>query len=307
MRGLRAVTLLVVAALLSTACGASQAGTAAYVGDTTVSVRSLQSQVDLVLAYRSGATEVRSQLPAVTARVLSQDVLRGLVQAAVTRTGLPVDEKAIADQLAALNPATVLAQPAQNYLTPDSFAALVRDQLILAQLGKRSWDGLGVTVDLVTATDRGDAQNKARRMAVSDAESAAVVAEANANTQQAQQGLALSPATAATLAATPVFATPAGDAVAFALAGQQSQAPQWYVARILSRRTDAAVSTASGAVPAAQATISNTLSLGLSLLPQLAGDPQVRLNPRYGQWDPTASRVIAATDVPSAIVVTSAG
>ena len=325
MRHAAAAGLLATLVLLTAACGDTRPGTAAYVGDGAVTVAELQGQVGDVLAYRSGAgavtaapaasgaatpppaADVRTQVPAITQQVLSQDVLRRLVDSAVRRTGFRVDEGQVSTQLATLDTPTLLAQPAQAYLTPDTLGALVRDQLVLAQLGKQAWDGLAVTIDLVLAADRGDAQAKAGQMATGADASARVVAQAVAAGKQAQQGLALTPGGAASLATTPVFGTPEGGAVAFELTGQQSQAPQWYAARIVSRATDAPAPTTSGAVSAAQASIGDTLSLGLTLLPQLAGAPQITINPRYGQWDPTAQRVIAATDVPASVVVAPAG
>lgn len=320
-RTTRAGTLVVAVALLTVACGDTQPRTAAYVGAATISVDELQKQVGDVLTYRTGAgartvaapgtdsgsTDVRSQLPLVTQQVLSQDVLARLVDYALQRTGFHVDEGVVSTQLATLDAPTLLTQPAQSYLTPDRLAALVRDQLVLAQLGKQAWDGLSVSADLVQATDRGDAQAKARLMAAGADASAGVVAQAVAAGKQAERGLTLTPASAAALATTPVFGTPAGGAVAFELTSQQSQAPQWYAARINTRTTDATAATSSGAVTAEQATIGQTLSLGLTLLAQLAGTPQITINPRYGQWDHTAGRVIAASDVAASVVVAPAG
>lgn len=317
----RAGTLVVAVALLTVACGDTQPRTAAYVGAATISVDELQGQVGDVLTYRAGAgartvaasgtdtgsTDVRSQLPLVTQQVLSQDVLAQLVDIAVQRTGFHVDEGVVSTQLAALDTPTLLAQPAQGYLTPDRLAALVRDQLVLAQVGKQAWDGLSVSADLVQATDRGDAQAKAKLMASGAQASAGVVAQAVAAGKQGERGLTLTPAGDAALVTTPVFATPEGGAVAFALTSQQSQASQWYAARINSRTTRATAPTTSGAVTAEQATIGQTLSLGLTLLAQLAGTPQITINPRYGQWDHTAGRVIAASDVAASVVVAPAG
>jgi hypothetical protein len=323
-RRVRAGALVAAVALLTAACGDTQPGTAAYVGDARVTVDELQGQVDDVLTYRSGdgpaaaaapgtaaatppSTNVRNQVPAITQQVLSQDVLHRLVGTAVARTGLQVDEGAVSSQLATLDAPTLLTQPAQSYLTPDTLSSLVRDQLVLAQLGRQAWDGLAVTVDLVQATGRADAKAKAEQMATGDETATGVVAKAVSAGQQGQRDLALTPGEAATLAATPVFGTAAGGAVAFELSSQKSQAPQWYAARIVSRSTDAAAPTTSGAVSAAQASIGQTLSLGLTLLPRLAGAPQITINPRYGVWDPTAGRVIADTDVTASVVVPPAG
>lgn len=316
-----AVASLAAVALLASGCAdTTRPGTAAYVGSDTISVDTLQAQVDDVLAYRTGAgaiegTDVRTNLPLVTQQVLSQDVLHELVADAVARTGFTVDEDAVAGQVAQLDAETLLAQPGQAYLTPDTLPVLVRDQVVLSQLGQRAWDGLAVTVDLVPAANRSDAETAATEMAVGDDASTAVVARAKAAGQQAESGVMLSPSqiggaqsAAAGLLATPLFAAPQGSAIALSLAGgagQAGQAPaeQWFAMRIVSRSTDAAASKEAGATTAADAPIGNALSLGLSLLPELAGRPEVRLNPRYGKYDETTAQVIAESDVPASVVV----
>ncbi|MEO6879784.1 MAG: hypothetical protein ABI181_02395 [Mycobacteriaceae bacterium] len=320
MRYPRASVAVVAASLvLSLSACNSQPGTAAYVGSSTVTVDALQAQVDAVVAYRSGpgaikGTDVRSQLPMITQQVLSQDILHEMVADAVARTGFKVDEADVAKQITELDAKTVLSQPAQAHLTEDTLKVLLRDQIVLAQLGKRAWDGLAVSIDLVPEADRSAAVSTATAMAASDAASKAAVTKAKAAGKQSQAGLDLSPASiggpqspAAGLLATPLFSAPQGSGVAFSLTppsqSGQPGAPQWFAVRIVKRSTDAPTSAESGAVTAAQAPLNATLSLGLTLLPQLSGDQEVRLNPRYGKYDPAAGRVISDSDVLSAVVI----
>jgi len=290
---------LVVAAvtLVLAGCGSSLPGTAAQVGADRITVDSLQSQVDDVLAYRSAqpGSTVRTQLPTITQQVLSGDVLHQLAQTAVARTHLNVDEKAIANQIGSLDP-KLLDNKGIEFITPATLPQFVHDQLVISQLGARAWDGLAVTADLATATDQADAEAKAKRMAQGPKESAAVVAEAMAHGQQARAGYALSPATLEGLTSTPVFAVPAGSAVAFMLN------KQWQVARIVTRTTTAPPNTSPDAVSAAQAQPGSTYALGIGLLDELAGTPDVRVNPRYGSWDPTQGQVVVASAPPNAIV-----
>lgn len=270
-------------------------GTAATVGGDRITVDSLQAQVDGVLAYRGQSAAVRAQLPTVTQQVLSGDVRHLLMEKAVARTHLVVDEKAIAAQVAALDPKVLDGQGLAS-ITPSSLPQFVRDQLLIAQLGSAAWDGLAVTADLTAATDQADAEAKAKRMAQSEQESQAVVAEQTAKGGQARAGYPLSPSALEGLAGTPVFSTPVGSAVAFTLS------QQWQVARIVTRTTTAAPSTSPDAVSSRQAKPSSTYSLGISLLQGLAGNPEVRVNPRYGNWDPTQGQVTAASEAPNAIV-----
>lgn len=294
----RLALAVVAGTLVLAGCGSALPGTAALVGADRVSVDALQSQVDAVLAYRDGqqGSSVRTQLPTITQQVLSADVLHQLAQTAVARTHLVVDEKAISDQLAKLDP-KVLTGQGLTFVTPDTLPQFVRDELIIAQLGAAAWDGLAITADLTSATDQADAEAKAKRMAQSPAEASAVVAEDTANGLQAVSGYPLSPAALEGLAGSPVFAVPAGSAVAFTLN------QKWQVARILTRTTTAAPDTAPDAVSAAQAKPNSTYALGISLLSELAGNPDVRINPRYGSWDTTQGQVLAPAAPPTAIVV----
>jgi len=293
----RLALVITAATLVLAGCSNTLPGTAASVGGNRITVDSLQSQVDAVLAYRDGqqGSAVRTQLPTITQQVLSGGVLHELVGMAVARTHLAVNEKAIDDQLAKLDP-KVLDGQGLTFITPASLPQFVRDQLVIAQLGTAAWDGLAITADLAAAADQADAEAKARRMAQGPQQSQAVVAEATAKGQQARANYPLSPSALETLAGTPLFSTPVGSAVAFTLNDK------WQVARIDTRTTTAAPTRTPDAVSAAQAKPSSTYSLGISLLPDLAGNPEVRVNPRYGNWDPTQGQVVSASAPPNAIV-----
>lgn len=306
--GPRLVPLLVATALVLPACGSTaQPGTAAYVGDDTVGVRDLQNQVDDVLAYRSDAqpaadgSTARDQVPAITQQVLAQEVRHRLLEQALARTGFQADEQVVTEQLQGADE-TLLDSEQLSFLTPDTLQPFLRDQLVTIQLGQDAWDGLAVTIDVAPATDRTDAEAKAQRMAQSDAEATAVVQEALAVGGQAQQALELTPGLVdPTLFATPVFSAPQGSGIAFQLG------EAWQAARVVVRTDDAERATGADVVTGAQAPAQSAYGLGRSLLPDLAGGAQVRLNPRYGQWDAGQGTVIAESDVPVAVVVDPRG
>ncbi|WP_127782164.1 SurA N-terminal domain-containing protein [Rhodococcus sp. X156] len=286
------------AALVVTGCGGGPTlpGAAATVGDDRISVEQLQSQVDSVLTFRGGPENaaVRDQLPTITQQVLSGEVQRALVARAVQRTNLPVDEQAIADQVARIDP-KVLDGQGVTFITPQTLPQFVHDQLVIAQLGATSWDSLAVVADLTTATDQADAEAKARRMAESPESSRAVVDEAKAQGQQTQVGYPLSPAVLEGLAGSPLFAAAEGSGIAFRLD------QQWQAARIVSRTTTAPKTTSADAVDASQAQASSTYALGVTLLQELAGNPEVRVNPRYGTWDPYQGQVVNESDPRSVV------
>ena len=89
----RLALVITAATLVLAGCSNTLPGTAASVGGNRITVDSLQSQVDAVLAYRDGqqGSTVRTQLPTITQQVLSGDVLHELVGMAVARTHLAVN------------------------------------------------------------------------------------------------------------------------------------------------------------------------------------------------------------------------
>jgi hypothetical protein len=79
---------------------------------------------------------------------------------------------------------------------------------------------------------------------------------------------------------------PAGTVVVFQPDPQQAT---WIVARVLDRRTDAPSD------PAAVTSISRSqlLAIGRRLLQPTADRVGIRVNPRYGVWDPVEMRIVA--------------
>lgn len=294
----RAAGLAAAAVLTLTACGGqSLPGTAAQVGGATITVDTLQEQVGEVLAYRDAeppadGSSARDAVPLITQQVLGQQVRHVLLAEAAERTGLVVDEQAVAAQLAGADDG-LLANPALLAVTPDTLEEFLRDQLLTVQLGQQAWDSLAVTIDVVPAADRTEAVELAGQMAVGDDESAALVAQLGG-----QGGLELTPGTVGPdVFATPVFSGEQGSGLAFQLG------EQWQAARVVQRSTDAEPVAGAQVVTAADADLASASALGLSLLTELSGDVEVRLNPRYGQWDAGRAVVIADSDVPAVVVV----
>ena len=97
-----------------------------------------------------------------------------------------------------------------------------------------------------------------------------------------------------------LFGTPVGGVVAFRPDPQQST---WIVFKVVDRRTDAPSDPAASA-PSARPSWSPSGSGCCSPTAEQVG---VRVNPRYGVWDPIQMRVVAADQQVGTILPPAAG
>jgi hypothetical protein len=149
--------------------------------------------------------------------------------------------------------------------------------------------GLEVTADLLGVASKDEAAAAAQKLAAGGPEAAALFG----NPQTSVRGMVYSGATAPNVASSAVFGTPVGDTVYFQPDPSRSS---WIVFRVTGRRTDARSD------PAAVSQISQDqlVTIGQRTLQPVADQLGVRVNPRYGVWDPIALRVVAADQVSGA-------
>ncbi|WP_214368910.1 hypothetical protein [Pseudonocardia sp. H11422] len=278
-----AVAVAVVGAVVS-GCGSgpSQVGSAVIVGADAVPLDRVQSQLDVALAK----TEAVSQLAArgvgtddIARDVVTRAVVHDLLARTAATEGVVVSDAQVDAELAASGGADVAVQ-SSLYDLP-ALRERIRDELVAAELARRYVDRLAVTVDVAAATSREEAEAKARAIAAGGAAADAVFAE---NAQRDLQFRAASDPEAAAMA---FFGTTAGRVVVFQPAPQQSG---WIVLRVVERRTDAPPAGPPAASQIDQATL---VRIGERLLQPLADEIGVRVNPRYGVWDPIRLRVVA--------------
>jgi hypothetical protein len=158
----------------------------------------------------------------------------------------------------------------------------VRDDLIAAQLAQREVAGLAVTADLVAATSRADAEAKAATLRAGGAEAEALFGDPRTSARDTTFDAASSPDNASSV----LFGVPAGTVVTFQPSPEQST---WIVARVVDRRTDAPSD------PAVVSSISRAqlVAIGERMLQPTADQVGIRVNPRYGVWDPVQLRIVA--------------
>ncbi|SDX55699.1 SurA N-terminal domain-containing protein [Saccharopolyspora shandongensis] len=286
----RLLASIAAAGLLLAGCGSgpSQVGAAAIVGETRIPVSDVQSWFGEVLAKEPDLKpqlQQQGQLDELGRQLAAQLVRQELVDQAARDERLTVTDQQIADVINRMGGPQ--AATAGKIYTPQNLRDVVRTQLLTTELGRKYFDRLEITFDYAQATTRGEAEEKARRMAQGPAETAAVVNEAAKAGVPAALDQKLRAADSPQLAAsTPLFGAQPGTVLAFE---PEQSSGQWLIARIKERRTDAQP------MPAAGGADDQTLQgVGAYLLGITADRVGVELSPRYGTWDQ-----VGLTAVPS--------
>jgi hypothetical protein len=282
-----AVVLAAAAAVL-TGCGSgpSQVGSAAIVGSTVVSLGDTQQRIDAALAKPGLIDQLKLQgdKPAdISREVVSRAVQHVLLDEAARREGIRVTDDQVNAELTREGGVDALVEA--TIYDNDSVREAVRDQLVSQALARKLLTRVSVTVDVTNATSRDDAVAKARKMASGPSGAAAVLAA----DPRAQRGLQLRASLVPQSAASFLFGTPAGSVVA----AQTSPAPDgWTVLRVTARGTTAPAGDPR-ASSVSQLDDSTLDDIGRRFTQPLAQELGVRVNPRYGVWDPLRLAVLA--------------
>jgi hypothetical protein len=309
------VASIAVGALVLTGCGSgpSRIGAAAIVGDQVITVDDIQARLrtaapDLREAVdRQGAEQGVAPgaplppevLPSESRRLVTVRVLHELIVEQSRRDGIVVAPQRVDAALAAVGGAEAAARG--SGFDPATIRELVGDQLAAADIGRREFDRLSVTIDYATAPNRALAEQLAERVVADPAGAPALFAGLPAGSGAtdlvlrpgADQGAGVQSSASSLL-----FGLPAGTvAVTSSGSGSSSaQAPDpatgpWTVINVRERRLDAPPP-AGTITPAARVDDQTMFGFGLRLLQPLALEQGVTVNPRYGTWDPTQLDVV---------------
>lgn len=288
MRRLVAAVAVVLSATLVAGCanGPSQIGSAAIVGDTAIPVEYVQSWWDEFAADpqikaqldQNGEFDDLGRTIAITA------VRHELTAQVAVAENLRFDEAQVSEYIEQLGGEEAAVQATNSIYDASRIRERMRDELVLAALARKHMDSTAVRFGYTTVQSRADAEAKAEQVAAAGVDGAADIFEADAAAgldadPDRTQSVGTDPAMAVESA---FFRAPAGTVVAWAERGAAS-AGQWKVALIREHSTDAS----GDGVSAAELNDAQLYQVGLSLLAWHARDIQVRLNPRYGVWDPT--------------------
>ncbi|WP_308190193.1 SurA N-terminal domain-containing protein [Amycolatopsis sp. GM8] len=318
----RALVAAVAACLLLAGCGSgpSQVGAAFLMGDREVTQDQVQELIDKAVREQPAAQQLAQQhkLDQLGRAIVSQLVVHELVTRAAQREGLAADEQLVNQALAqdplATPVPTTGVDPSQlpgqiAYRTRDHREAIT-DQVLMRALAQKYFEKLSVTFDYTSVvSDDGGAQPasmrekafaKADEMAASPAAAAQVIQADTAAGQQTSIGERVPAVQAPDLAATVVFGALPGTVVAFQPSAQQAA---WIVAVI--RQRD--LSTPQSVDQATEPTASQLVAIGQRLLQPYVDESGLRLNPRYGVWDPVAMDVAASAAETTGAVVSVKG
>lgn len=286
------------AALTGCGTGPNQPGAAVIVGPSSVPLSEVQRQVDDVLRRPSAVANLTEKGggPADLARFkVTRQVQHLLLVQAAQRDGIVIPDPRVDAELAKPE---VIQELADNEFVFDPGLAreTVRDRLIAEALTAKYLDRLAVTVDLTLAGSREEALTKARLLAAGPAQADAVLAADGPNARRNMQlRAALLPQSAALF----LFGTPAGQVVAT----QTSSSPDtWTVVRVVSRTTDGPPAGDPNATSLAQLGEQTVDQIGRRFTQPLADRLGVRVNPRYGTWDPLYLNVIPPNLEPSLVL-----
>ena len=290
----RAVAVVATVGAVVSGCGGgpNQVGSAVIIGGTAVPIEQVQSRLDVAL----GKTGTISQLaasgvgpPEIARDLVTRTVLHDLIARTAATERIGVSEADVDSTLEQGGGAEAALD--QTLYDLPALRERVRDRIIAARYAQKEIPGLTVTADLIAATSRDDAEQKARVLAAGGPEADALFAQ---NPENSRRGMAYQAATSPEAASTVLFGLPPGRTAYF----QPSPQSGWIVLRVTDRRTEP------NADPSAVANLgeSDLATIGERLLQPLAEQVGVRVNPRYGVWDPISLRVVPADQVDGAIL-----
>lgn len=278
-----AAAVAVIGAVISGCGGPSQAGTAVFVGENAVPLERVQTQLDVALSKKDLIAQITAQggsTAAIARSIVTRAVMHDLLARRAAEVGIVVTDAQIDAQIAENGGPDALLDGSLFDLPV--LRESVRDNLIAVQLGQREVGGLAVTADLVAATSRADADAKAAALRAGGAQADGLFT----NQQTSAAGATFAAATSPDNASTVLFGVPVGTVVTFQPNPEQST---WIVARVVDRRTDAPSD------PAAVSSISQSqlIAIGRRLIQPTADQVGIRVNPRYGVWDPVELQIVA--------------
>jgi hypothetical protein len=278
-----AAAVAVLGAVISGCGGPGQAGSAVIIGADAVPLSSVQSQLDVALSKTDQIAKITAQggtTADLTRSIVTREVLHDLLQRRAAAEGIVVTDAQVDAELSGGGGADAIVDGSLYDRT--TLRQRVRDDLTAAQLAQRSVAGMAVTVDLVAATSRADADAKAQTLVRGGPAADALFADP----RTAERGTTVQAASNPNEAGSVLFGVPEGGVVAFQPSPQQST---WIVFKVTDRRTDA---------PSDPAAVSNMSQAQLTTIGERMLQPDaerlgVRVNPRYGVWDPIQLRVVA--------------
>jgi hypothetical protein len=271
-----------VGAVVSGCGGPSQIDSAVIIGSKAVPLDQVQSRLSLALGRSDAVAQLAASgvgPPEIARDLVTRSVLHDLLDRTAAADGLTVTDADVDAAIAQGGGSDTGIE--QRLYDPATLRERVRDQIIAAKHAEKVLPGLTVSADLIAAGSEEDAADKARVLAAGGPAADALFTQ---NPDTSRRGMSYQAATSPEAASTVLFGLPPGRTAYF----QPSPQSGWIVLKVTDRREQP------NANPAAVSALgqSDLSTIGERLLQPLADQVGVRVNPRFGVWDPIAMRVV---------------
>lgn len=282
---------VVVAGVLIGGCGSSQVGVAAFVDGTQIPQGQVHDQ--LVTVLNKEGPQARAQLVAgrqlgeVSRKIITLRIRHQLLDIAARRAGLTIDEAQVNRLIKEVGGAEAASKG--TIFDAKSYRERAKDKLLMAALGRTALRNSAVTVDYTTADTRTAAKQRVDQLAEAGSKRARQMIDADVHAgKDAELGKRIVAADDPIFATTPAFGVAEGTVVAF----QLEDTKPWVV-MVVKNRTDRGVEPSEHAPQIDQIDPAVLEAIGLRQLARIADEVGVRLNPRYGVWDPVTLQVVS--------------
>jgi hypothetical protein len=282
-----------VAVLLIGGCslGSSQLGAAAFVDGAQIPLEQVHSQLVTVLAKEGPQARAElaagHQLDDVSRKILTVRIRHQLLSIAARRARLTVDQARVQRLINEAGGAEAASKG--TIFDASGYRERVGDRVLMSQLGRVALRDSAVTVDYTTADTRIAAKRRVDELSQAGSTRARQLIDADVRAgKDAELGKRIVAADDPIFATTPAFGVAEGTVVAF----QPDDTKPWVI-MVIRDRTDRGAQASVHAPPIDQVDTAVLEAVGLRQLARVGGDVGVRLNPRYGVWDPVSLQVVA--------------
>jgi hypothetical protein len=271
--------------------GSSQLGAAAFVDGTEIPLNQVHGQLVTVLAKEG--PEVRAQLEeahqldALSRNIVTVRIRHQLLEIAARRAGLAVDQDRVNRLIKEVGGAEAASKG--TIFDANGYRQRASDKLLMVALGRAVLRNSAVTVDYTTADTRTAAKQRVEELAQAGSTRARQLIDADVRAgKDAELGKRIVAADDPIFATTPAFGVAEGTVVAFQLGDTKP-----WVIMVITNRTDRGAQPSDHAPSIDQIDPAVLEAIGLRQLGQLGQQLGVRLNPRYGVWDPVSLHAVS--------------
>jgi hypothetical protein len=271
--------------------GFGHLGAAAFVDGTEIRLDQVHDQLVAVLD-RAGP-QIRAQLVAghqlddVSRTIVTLRIRHQLLDIAAQQAGLSVDQAQVDRLIKEVGGAEAASKG--TIFDANSYRERAKDKLLMAELGRAALRNSSVTVDYTTAATRTAAKQRVEELAQAGSKRARQSIDADVRAgKDAELGKRVVAADDPIFATTPAFGVAEGPVVAF----QLDNTKPWVI-MVVKNRANRGVQASEHAPQIDQIQPVLLEAIGLRQLARVSGEVGVRLNPRYGLWDPVTVQVVS--------------